>query len=184
FSDGIRHQTYDKNGKLSYEEIKDPLITFSEENIEAQMKRFIHGYSNRFAPVEVPLVDGRVAYMIFKGRKIEGSDVINNQVIGAAPLIERRMTWLDVFYMAASEAVKDKAILITRFPVDSAYNQFPTRVRISTIKETEHIYIDGKYYRFYPKLRETDVGTNTSRLFIDTFQMSNLYLKGIRGDYR
>lgn len=184
FSDGIRHQTYDKNGKLSYEEIKDPLITFSEENIEAQMKRFIHGYSNRFAPVEVPLVDGRVAYMIFKGRKIEGSDVINNQVIGAAPLIERRMTWLDVFYMAASEAVKDKAILITRFPVDSAYNQFPTRVRISTIKETEHIYIDGKYYRFYPKLREKDVGANTSRLFIDTFQMSNLYLKAIGGDYK
>ena len=181
FSDGIRHQTYDKNGKLSYEEIKDPLITFSEENIEAQMKKFIHGYSNRFAPVEVPLVDGRIAYMIFKGRKIEGSDVINNQVIGAAPLIERRMTWLDVFYMAASEAVKDKAILITRFPVDSAYNQFPTRVRISTIKETEHIYIDGKYYRFYPKLREKDIGANTSRLFIDTFQMSNLYLKAIGG---
>lgn len=117
FSDGIRHQVI-QNGKIIYEEIKDPLITFSEENIEAQMKKFIHGYSNRFEPVEIPLVSGKTGYMVFKGHHIEGSQVLNKEAIGASPLIERRMTWLDVFFIAAEDAVRDKVILITRFPVN------------------------------------------------------------------
>ena len=118
FSDGIRHQVTDQHGNITYEEIKDPLITFSEENIEAEMKRFIHGYSNRFAPVEVPLITGETSYMIFKGHHIEGNQVPTKEVAGASPLIERKLTWLDVFYMAAEEAVQDKAVLITRFPVN------------------------------------------------------------------
>lgn len=57
------------------------------------------------------------------------------------------------------------------------------KVRISTIKETEKIYVDGKYYPFYPKIRQKDIGTNTSDKFIDTLMISNLMLKGAGGDY-
>ena len=57
------------------------------------------------------------------------------------------------------------------------------KVRISTIKETEKIYVDGKYYPFYPKIRQKDIGTNTSDKFIDTLIFSNLMLKGLGGDY-
>ena len=81
----------------------------------------------------------------------------------------------------SAEAVRDKVVLITRFPMDSAYNQFATKVRISTIKEMEQVYVNGNYYRFYPKIREKDVGSDTSRLFIDTLQICNLYLKAIGG---
>lgn len=182
-SAGMRHQIMDRNGNVSYEEVKDPLITFSEENIEAQIKRFVHGYSNRFAPVEVPLMDGRISYMVFKGHQVKGVDVASKSAVGASPLIERRLTWCDVLYMAAEEASRDKAVLITRFPMDSAYNQFPTKVRISTIKDTENVFVNGTYYQFYPRIREKDIGSNTSRYFIDTFQMCNLYLKAIGGDY-
>lgn len=183
FSDNMRHQVKDKNGNITYEKIKDPLITFSEENIKMQIKRFVHGYSNRFAPVEVPLENGKIAKMIFKGHKVESADVANNNVVGASPLINRSLTWCDVFFIAATEAVRDKTILITRFPMDSAYNQFPTKIRISTIKETENIYMRGELYRFYPKIREEDIGKNTSKLFTDTLQISNLYLNAITGDY-
>ena len=30
----------------------------------------------------------------------------------------RRLTWLDVFFIATYEAVKDKQVLITRFPIN------------------------------------------------------------------
>ena len=30
----------------------------------------------------------------------------------------RRLTWCDIFYMAAVEATKNKNILVTRFPID------------------------------------------------------------------
>lgn len=181
FADGIRHRVINDDGSISYEEIKDPLISFSEDVIEAEIKRFVHGYSNRFAPVKVPLMNGKNSFMIFKGHNVQGVDVANNAAVGASPLIERKMTWCDVLYMAAAEAVRDKVVLITRFPMDSAYNQFATKVRISTIKEMEQVYVNGNYYRFYPKIREKDVGSDTSRLFIDTLQICNLYLKAIGG---
>ena len=66
---------------------------------------------------------------------------------------------------------------------DSAYNQITTKVRISTIKDTEQVYVNGHYYRWYPKIREKDINANTSQLFIDTLQISNLFLKGMGGDY-
>ena len=66
---------------------------------------------------------------------------------------------------------------------DSVYNQFPTKINISTIKETEPVYVNGTFYKFYPRIRKEDVGSNTSNKFIDTINICNLYLKGIGGDY-
>ena len=108
---------------------------------------------------------------------------MNDNISGSSALIQRGLTWCDVFYMAACEAVRNKCILITRYPMDSCFNNIASKVRISTIKETEKIYVNGIYYPFYPKIRENDVGTNTSDRFIDSFMMSNLMLKGLGGDY-
>lgn len=43
--------------------------------------------------------------------------------------------------------------------------------------------MNGKFYKYYPKIREADIGTDTSNKFIDTLRFSNVYLKGIGGDY-
>lgn len=174
-------------GKLEYGQVKDYQIIFSDEEIEKQMARFIHGFSNRFAPVEVPITgtDGKVhnGYMVFKGRSVSPKDFKDGKIVGNSSLINRRLTWCDVLYMAACEATKDKAVLITRFPIDSAYNQFPNKVRISTIKYTEPVAVDSEFYRWYPRIREEDIGSNTSNKFIDTLNICNLLLKGIGGDY-
>lgn len=45
------------------------------------------------------------------------------------------------------------------------------------------MYFRGEYYPHYPKIREKDIGSNTSDVFIDTMQFSNLYLAGMGGDY-
>lgn len=183
FGGGVKHKVMDKNGKITYEDVKDPLVVFSEDRIKEEINRFVHGYSNRFIPVEVPLANGKTAYMIFKGHHVTGEAVAKQEAMGESSLINRRLTWCDIFYMAATEAMKDKYILVTRFPIDSSYSQTPMKARVSTIKNMEHVYINGEYYQFYPCIRESDIGTNTSHLFIDTFQMSNLYLKGYGGDY-
>ena len=85
--------------------------------------------------------------------------------------------------MAATEAVRDKHVLITRYPMDSCFNQMVAKPRISTIKETERVYVNGNYYPFYPKIRQKDIGQNTSDKFLDTLMISNLMLKGAGGDY-
>ena len=74
-------------------------------------------------------------------------------------------------------------VLITRYPIDSCYNQFATKVSVSSTHETEPVVIDEVLYKHYPKIRQSDIGTNTTNKFIDSLSMSNVYLGSIGGDY-
>jgi hypothetical protein len=44
--------------------------------------------------------------------------------------------------------------------------------------------VNNKVYRHYPKVRQEDIGKDTSNLFVDTFNMCNCYLDAIGGDYK
>lgn len=66
---------------------------------------------------------------------------------------------------------------------DSYSNQIITSVVVSSTKRTEPIYYNNDYYPFYPYIREKDIGINTSNLFVDSARISNLYLKGMGGDF-
>lgn len=167
----------DKNGKEKSVYPEDPEIVFSDERISKEMDRFLHGYNNRFVPIEIP-VEGtdEIYYMKYKGRYRDPSNPEQTT------LAERRLTWCDVFYIATVEAVKDKHVLITRFPIDFFSNQFTTKVEVASTSETEEVEYNGTIYKWYPKIREEDIGTDTSNRFIDTMRFSNIYLAGIGGD--
>lgn len=176
----------DKDGNTERVVVKEPLIQFSDDRIKDELKRFIHGYANRFVPVEVEVetIDGKplkkIHYLRFKGFDRQYA---SNDDSGRPILVSRRMCWLDIFYMAACEVSKDKTVLITRYPIDSARSQFPTGIVVSSTKETESIYYGNTYYKWYPRIREEDIEKNTSEKFIDTLQICNLFLNVIEGDY-
>ena len=169
-----------KNGTTKVIVPENPEIVFSDERIKKEMDRFLHGYNNRFVPIEVP-VEGtdEVYYMQFKGRGVDPA----NRPASDNPIVNRRLTWCDVFYMACVEAVKDKHILITRFPIDYFSNQVVTKVEVSSTKEMETIEYNGVVYKWYPKIREENIGMDTSNTFVDTLRFSNTYLAGMGGDY-
>ena len=100
------------------------------------------------------------------------------------PFLKRDMTWCDIFYMAAIESVKDRCVLITRYPIDSYFNQFPSRVKVSSTVETEPMVLNNTFYPKYPKIRQEDIGKDTSNKFVDSLNVSNLMLNGIGGDYK
>lgn len=163
---------------------------FSETRIKKEIDRFLTGYSNRFIPIEVPVIESNVVgpngkiYMQFKGYNTTAEEWNKNlNHVGELPIVERPLTWCDVLYIAAVEATKDKCILITRYPIDSYYNQFPTKVRVSSTKITEPMVINNTFYPRYPKIRREDIGKNTSNKFIDTMNLCNLHLDSIGGDY-
>lgn len=163
---------------------KDPMIQFSDERISKEIDRYNHGYSNRFIPVEVEMENNTTVNMAFKGTDVKPEDVLDaNTSIGKSPVYMRNITWCDIFYLAACEVTKNKHTLVTRYPMDSFYNQFPTKIIVSSTVETEPIYYNGKLYKYYPKIREEDFGTDTSNKFIDTMRISNLMLEAIGGDY-
>lgn len=177
-----------KTKEVRYVKVKDPLIEFSDTRIKAEIERFMKGFSNRFIPIEVPIDESEgikdKVWMKFKGKTVEAMDVVDMQDIGeVTPLFERRLTWCDLIFMACVEISKGKFVVITRYPMDSYLNQFATKIRVSSTKETEPMYVDNTFYKNYPKIREEDIGSNTSNKFVDTLIMTNLYLKAIGGDY-
>lgn len=168
--------------KVKQVHIKNYQEEFSDDRIKKEIDRFLYGYSNRFIPISVPNTENIKINMGFKGYNMTAEEYAK-QDPGNMPIIDRELTWCDVFYMAAVEATRDKTILITRYPIDSYYNQFPTKIKVSSTKETEPMVINNKYYDHYPKIRQEDIEQNTSNKFIDTLNLCNAYLDAIGGDY-
>lgn len=192
FSGTASYPMIDKDGSIKNVQIKDPLEQFSDARLKKEIDRFCHGYSNRFIPVEVESVEGYKIHMRFVGRHINerlneldvsDAEKLDKELTGKSSIVDRDLTWCDLIFRAAKEAVKGKYVLITRYPMDTYFNQFPTLVEVSSTVETEPMVIGNEYYKFYPKIRQEDIGTNTSSSFVDTLRICNLYLEGIVGDY-
>ena len=45
------------------------------------------------------------------------------------------------------------------------------------------VFGNDEFYDRYPKIRKEDIGSDTSHMFIDSCNVSNLYLEGMKGDY-
>lgn len=179
-------------GEVLYPRIDDWQTYFNDLVLKKELDRFIHGYSDRFRPIEAPIspkemerigYKGKTLYMKFKARFKRVEDIAEDKDSGVAKELQRKLTWCDVIFMAATEAIKDKMILISRFPIDTFYNQFSTKCKLSSTIETESIEFDGKFYKNYPKIRDEYIGTNTANKFIDTMNICNAYLESIGGDY-
>ena len=170
----------DKNKKVTYLHPKDYQEEFSDERIKKEIDRFCTGYSNRFIPVTVNTIEGKRINLRFKGYQTTAEEYAKSD-IGKFPIMERDLTWCDILYQAAVEVTKDKHILITRYPIDSYFNQYPTKVKVSSTSKTEPMVVNNKAYKNYPYIRQEDIGQNTSNKFIDTMNISNLYLQGIGG---
>ena len=174
-----------KKGKVEIGEVEDFQIAFSDEVIKRELDRFIHGMADRFRVIEVPLKGKKEkATMRFNGYTgMTMEEYLEKKDTTECPLLQRPLTWCDLFYMAAVEVTKDKAVLITRYPMDQYFNQFPTKVRVSSTRKTVKMVVDGKYYPFYPDIPADKIGTNTTNVFTDTLKISNAYLTSIGGDY-
>ena len=176
---GAKYPCMGTDGKVLYLTPKDPQIAFSDEVIETQMKRFLHGYSNRLIPITIQVEENNKNYhMVYKGRPNK-----DNIISPSDEFFHRDLTWCDVFYMAAVEATRDKMITITRFPIESQYSQVPTGVVINSTVETIPVYVDETYYPYYPKIKQSDIGKDTSNMFVDVFIMSNLLIGGLNADF-
>ena len=185
FSTRTTYTVHMKDGKIKEIPIQDYQIAFSDERIKDEINRFAHGYSNRFIPIKIPTVDKKLnIYMHFKGKITSSQDAKDNE---QGEIINRRLTWCDLLFMAASEVTADKHILITRYPIDSFYNQFPTKIKVQSTIETEPMLVNSgamsKFYKKYPKIREEDIEKDTSNKFIDSLNLCNGYLDSIGGDY-
>ena len=164
---------------------------YSDERIKKEIGRFMHGMSNRFVPIEAPITDpkrNKIYYMQFKGYNVPDEDIAKKIINDQMPkesfhLNSRPLTWCDLIYMAAMEVTKDKMTLITRFPMDSYYNQFPAKIKVISTIETEPILVWNTFYKKYPKITLADINHNSSNHFVDVALPNNVRLGSIGGDF-
>lgn len=171
----------DQKGTVKQVHVKDYQAAFSDDRIKKEIDKFMFGYADRLRPIPVPNEEGLHINMRFKGRHTTAEEYAKNNP-GNMAIIDRELTWCDVIYMAAVESSRDKMILITRYPIDSYYNQFPTKVTVASMKDTEPMVVDNIFYKHYPKIRQEDIGKDTSNKFVDTMNICNAYLEAIVGD--
>ena len=197
FAGKYEYPILSKNGEAISVPILDYQIMFSDNILNSQIERFIHGYSNRFIPIDVP-VDMEELAKINKSRK-EKINLDNIHMMidyrlesikndsTSKEMIHRPLTWCDLFYIAACEVTEDKMVLITRFPIDSYLNQFPSKIRVKSTVKTEPISIEingeTKLFKWYPVIREKDINKNTSPLFSDTLSICNGIIGAMLMDY-
>lgn len=180
-----------KTKKLEQTKIDSWQTVYSDERIKKEIGRFMHGMSNRFVPIEAPIINpakGTNYYLQFKGYNVPNEDIakklINDQMSKESfHLNSRPLTWCDLIYMAAMEVTKDKMTLITRFPMDSYYNQFPAKIKVISTIETEPILVWNTFYKKYPKITLEDINQNSSNHFVDVALPNNVRLGSIGGDF-
>lgn len=186
FNNEFNGKTYynyiSKSGETKQVELLDPQLEFSDERFDKELNEFIHGYSNRFKEVTIPNTENIKINMKFKGYCISEEEY-NNGKRESDAVLERNITWLDILYMSAVAATEDKMVMITRYPMDSYFNQLYTMIHIPSTIETEPMVINGKFYKWYPKIRENEIGKNTSNKFIDTCSIANPYCGLMGADY-
>lgn len=181
FLNTTSYDIVDINGNEVTVELEDPMMAFNDDVIKDQLKKFVYSHDNRFIPVELPTKDrSKTYYMSFKGKRW---DTLKDVEDSSEPVIHRPLTWVDIIYIAAIRSTDGKQMSFTRYPYDSYFNTIYTGIEVSSTKETEPIVLDGEFYRFYPKIRMEDIYSSSTQRFIDTMQISNLYLPGAGADY-
>lgn len=181
FGGRISYSYMDK-GELKQVTLDNPQIAFSDDRFDKELNEYIHGYSNRIKSIEIPNTEGRKIVAKFKGYSITEEEYKNGKRESTA-ILDRDLTWVDIFYMCAVAATEDKTALITRYPIDSYFNHLYTKIRVSSMIETEPMVINGKFYKWYPKIRQSDIGKDTSNMFIDTCQIANPYCGAMGADF-
>jgi hypothetical protein len=153
------------SGKIEYITFSD---TFDEKHITDMITRYLNSPSTRFDLVETPPdKNGRIGKMTITGRFGKSDTTIT-----------RPATVTDILYITTMRAVKNKHIIVTRYPLDNFNGQFPAKIAIASTIKTTPATIGTDIFQFYP-ICEGD----PNNAFVDTMQFSNTYLNALGGDF-
>ena len=175
-----------KNGKRVYVKLDSPELVFNNEYIEKIMSRFIHYPSSRFDKIEVPIRKEDkekygINYPVYA--RMSGYSTMSTTMQTDKNLIERPLTWTDVFYMAAIDVSEGKFVKITRFPLLDYLGSMYTKMYIMSTRNTVPMIINDHIYPHYPVIDTEIDGSNLDSYFIDSVKICPVYLKSIGGDH-
>lgn len=159
--------------------LKDQVQKFNTKFIDKKINRFKNSHATRYELITLTAEDGREIPVHMAGQFAHMSD--SNPL--SSTILNRPMTWTDLFYQAAINTLSDKYVYITRYPITSHNSIYPSICRpLATIK-TLPAFIDGQFYEYYPVIDLNMPSDKISSQFNDTVTMSNMYLQALGADF-
>lgn len=179
--------TKDKNGEIK----RIPLASHWEQcllhdNIHHLIKVYSDSKERRLDYFTVEAEDGSqipLGYITSRG-SITSTD---SDEFGQQSNIVRPITLCEMFYIIAMDTVKDKQVMITRFPIEDYQNIYPSMMNIIPYEQTKKATIMGKEYPRFPDISMEDI-KNKHEPFIcekfnDALQLFPTYLKALGADF-
>lgn len=157
--------------------LDEPMIYFNEEMLKKRIDLFINTPETRFDKVTVPALDE-------KNKTVDVTLTLSGKyAYGGASTFNRPMTWMDLLYITAMEAVEGKHCQVTRHPVLDSFGSFKAKPQILTTIRTEEVIINEKIYKYYPKVDFNLKPSILGSYFLDTTTFSNSMAPGLGADY-
>lgn len=170
---------YKEKDKIKYINIKEPMTYFTDEYLTKKVKYFMKSYEDRFSLVEIPVKEPKD----LGGREYVTLNTEGHSLDDGSVLFSRDLTWADLLYRAAIAVVKDKHIVVTRYPVLSYFGSYVSKIHVMSTIKTIKVEVDNYDYENYPVIDLSIPKNQVSTIFIDTLNMCNLLLEGLGGDY-
>jgi len=137
---------------------------------------------HRFDPVVIKLDSGDyVPFMFITDNK--DVNIVDGKYDAASLKHVRYMTWTDLFYIAGVDVVKDKHVLITRYPLTDHHSEYFAKIKIRTTSRTMNMLIKDTMYNQYPVVDITIPKHKLSSYFIDSLEIFPPFIGTLGADH-
>ena len=153
------------------------------DNIQKLIKLYTDSKEHRLDYFTVEAEDGR---MIPLGYITSRGEVTSTDDEGIS-FASRPITLCEMFYIIAMNTVKNKQIMITRYPIEDYQNIYPSLMNIIPYERTKEFKLDGVTYPRFPDISIDDINrkheSNIGEMFNDTFHIFPSYLAALGADF-
>lgn len=154
-----------------------------KENIQKVIKLYTDSKEHRLDYFTVEAEDGRQIPLGYISEEVvtstDGEEITTHN--------SRPITLCEMFYMIAMDTVKDKSIMITRYPIEDYQNIYPSLMNIMPFERTKKKVINGVEYPRFPDITENDIAhryeSTAGENFNDTLHLFPTYLKALGADF-
>jgi DNA-directed RNA polymerase beta' subunit len=154
------------------------------ENIKKMIKVYTDSKERRLDTFLIETASGEKVPLGYVTRHLEMSvGSVNNIEKGGEEGI-RPLTICEIMYIVALNTIKEKSILITRYPIEDYHSIYPSLMNIIPFDKTGKVEIDGEVYPRFPLIAEEDINDpSIGSKFIDTFRIFPSYSGFLLSDY-
>lgn len=177
--------TKDSKGHLIQKELASNWeICLLSDNVQKLIKLYTDSKEHRLDTFTLEAADGS---RIPIGYIAQDSNAFLDDAGALHNVNSRPITLCELFYMVAYNTVRDKQIMVTRYPVEDYFNIYPSYMNIIPFTKTAKRTIDGVEYPRFPVITDADIADsskeNVGEKFVDTLHLFPTYLKALGADF-